>query len=179
MQKLPAIGRLVPAGPYGRFPPNVLYGDVVKGLPLPRRAASLLYCSHVLEHLCLSDLRRALLNCRRILRPGGVFRLVVPDLEHLIRCYSADDSPRAATTFMEDTMLGRKVRLRGLLGLIRERLGNSQHLWMWDYKSLAAELDAAGFSSIRRAALGDSQIAAFDLVEHQDRWANALGIECR
>ena len=179
MQRLPGIGRLAPAGPYGRFPTNVLYGDIIKGLPLPQRSASLLYCSHVLEHLCLSDLRRALLDCRRVLRPGGVFRLVVPDLEHLIRCYIADSSPQAATKFMDDTMLGRKFRSRGLLGLMREWLGSSQHLWMWDYKSLAAELEAAGFSTIRRAALGDSRIAAFALVESEGRWTNALGIECR
>jgi ubiquinone/menaquinone biosynthesis C-methylase UbiE len=178
MQSLPGLGRLVPNGPYGRFPPNVLFGDIVKGLPLPDGAVSLLYCSHVLEHLCLVDLRQALLNCRRVLQAGEVFRVVLPDLEYLIRCYNVDASPTAAVTFMEDTLLGKKARRRGLGGFAREWLGNRQHQSMWDYKALAMELQAAGFESIRRASLGDSGIPAFDLVETAERWNNALGIQC-
>lgn len=178
LQRVPLLGTLVPSGPYGRFPANVLYGDVVKGLPLPDGAAELLYSSHVLEHLSLDDLRLALRNCRKVLRPGGVFRLVLPDIELLIDQYKADVATDAAIRFMENTLLGKKSRPRGIGSLVREWLGNSQHLWMWDYKSLAAELQKAGFQSIRRAAWNDSPVAAFEMVEAPDRWHEALGIEC-
>ena len=87
LQQLPVIGGLVPTGPYGRFPNNVRYGDIVAGLPVPERSVELLYCSHVLEHLALADLRTALRNCRRVLKSGGMFRLVLPDLEFLISEY--------------------------------------------------------------------------------------------
>ena len=64
-------------------------------------------------------------------------------------------------------------------GVLREWLGNSRHLWMWDFKSLAAELRPAGFTSIQRAAIGDADNARFRDVEEPDRWENCLGMECR
>jgi SAM-dependent methyltransferase len=179
LQRLPVVGRLVPSGPYGRFPPNVVFGDIVKGLPIPDGAASLLYCSHVLEHLSLEDLRTALRNCRRVLALGGIFRLVLPDVEFMVNEYNRDPAPEAAIRLMENTILGKKTRPRGIRGFTREWLGNSQHLWMWDYKSLSMELANAGFTGIRRAEFGDSQVTAFHAVESPDRWKDALGIECR
>lgn len=178
LQRLPVVGSLVPTGPYGRFPKNVRYGDIVSGLPVPDGSVGLLYCSHVLEHLALSDLRAALCNCRRILRGSGTFRLVLPDLEFLISEYVADSSPAAATRFMEGTMLGLETRPRGIPAMLRAWLGNSRHLWMWDFKGLAAELRTAGFSSIRRARYNDSPVAAFRQVETAERWTNCLGVEC-
>jgi hypothetical protein len=178
LQRLPVLGALVPAGPHGRFPANVEYGDVVRGLPVAAGSAKALYCSHVLEHLALEDLRKALRNCYSLLCDGGIFRLVLPDLETHIVDYTQDSSPSASHTFMKATMLGRENRRRGLSAFIREWLGNANHLWMWDYKALAAELEAAGFRGIRRASFGDSAEPAFRLVESADRWNRALGIEC-
>lgn len=178
LQRLPLLGRVAPAGPYGRFPKNVHYGDIVRGLPVPNDSVELLYCSHVLEHLALSDLRTALRNCRRILRIGGTFRLVLPDLEFLVSEYLADSSSEAAVRFMESTMLGYESRPRGVRAMLRHWLGNSRHLWMWDFKGLAMELQIAGFDSIRRATYNDSAVAAFCQVETADRWTNCLGIEC-
>jgi len=178
LQQLPLIGRFVPAGPYGRFPKNVLYGDIVKGLPVARGTAELLFSSHVLEHLSLTDLRTALRQCRLMLRAGGVFRVVLPDLEFLIDQYRIDATEDAAIRFMENTLLGRRTREIGVRGFARSWLGNSQHLWMWDYKALAAELSKAGFNRIRRAHHNDSGLEPFRFVETADRWADALGIEC-
>jgi hypothetical protein len=42
LQKIPVLGQLVPGGSHGRFPANVRYGDIVKGLPLPDGSAELL-----------------------------------------------------------------------------------------------------------------------------------------
>lgn len=39
------------------------------------------FCSHALEHLKPSDVMRALSEFRRVLRPGGVAMVFVPDLE--------------------------------------------------------------------------------------------------
>jgi len=179
LQRLAVVGSLVPDGPHGAFPKNVLYGDIVSGLPLPIGYADLLYCSHVLEHLSLADFRTAIQNCRRTLRAGGLFRLVVPDLEQIVDAYRANADSDAAIHFMTSTGLGQKERPRGVAGVLRQSLGNSRHLWMWDYKAMKAELHNAGFSDVRRAAFGDSSDTAFRCVEDGGRWAHALGIECR
>lgn len=177
LQKIPVAGRFA-VSKYGAFPHNVRYGDITRGLPLPEKSCEVIYSSHVLEHLALTDLRAALKEVNRLLKPGGRFRFVMPDLEHLARTYLATEGPDACSKFMRDSYLGQENRRRGVVELARGWLGNSQHLWMWDYKGMAEELALNGFVSIRRAGFGDSGIDALALVETHDRWHNALGIDC-
>lgn len=178
LQKLPLVGNLVPAGPFGRFPLNVLYGDIVNGLPIAPDSVALLYCSHVLEHLTLEELRLGLTNCYRYLQPGGIFRMVLPDLEVLISQYLQSDLPEAAHEFMQISYLGKETRQRNLISFIKEWLSGSAHLWMYDYQSLSLELEKAGFRNIRRAQFGDSGIDQFKNVEDAERWVLELGIQC-
>ena len=178
LQKLPLIGRRVRNLGNEPFPKNVEYGDIVRGLPLPAGSCKAVYCSHVLEHLALDDFRVALKNTHSYLEEGGVFRFALPDLEKLAKDYLASDSPDAAATFMEETYLGKKTRTRGFNGFVRQYVGNSAHLWMWDYKGMAAELAQAGFRQIRRAEFGDSNDTHFAEVEELHRWQDCLGMEC-
>jgi SAM-dependent methyltransferase len=176
-ERLPLIGQLYMKNA-ARFPANVEFGDIVKGLPIEPASCQAVYCSHVLEHLALADFRVALRNTRRVLLPGGTFRLVLPDLEIAARKFLADSSADASLTFMRDTYLGLEQRPSGVRGLLVMLLGNSQHLWMWDYKSIARELELAGFSNVRRATFGDARDPMFGMVEEQSRWDDCLGVEC-
>jgi len=160
------------------FPNCVRYGDIVKGLPLPDESCMAVYCSHVLEHLSLNDLHKALANTERILKAGGIFRMVLPNLSYYIKQYVENTDADAALEFMRLTGLGEIVRDRGIKGLARAQLGNSRHRWMWDYKSLELELMNAGFEQVRQANIGDSLDPIFSLVERSDRWVNCLGLEC-
>ena len=177
-ERLPIVGRLYTKNAT-RFPENVEYGDIVKGLPIPPESCGAVYCSHVLEHLPLESFRLALKNTYRMLRPGGLFRLVVPDLEFCVKQYVDDESSEAALSFMRSTGLGREQRPGGLKGLVVSWLGNSEHLWMWDFRSLAHELQNSGFTDVRKAFFGDSSEPMFRGVEDQERWRDCLGIECR
>ena len=177
-ERLPVIGRLYTKND-ARFPENVEYGDITRGLPVPDDSCRGVYCSHILEHLSLEDFRSALINTHRILEKGCCFRLVVPDLECSINRYINDLSPEAALIFMAETLLGREKRNRGVKGLAYDWFGNSMHLWMWDYKSLVRELGNAGFVSIRRAEYGDAADVMFNEVEQNKRWQHCLGVECK
>ena len=177
LQRLPVLGRWVVTN-NGRFPPNVLYGDIVRGLPLTARTCRAVYCSHVLEHLSLSDFRLALRNTRRLLGERGIFRLVVPDLRAAAERYLADLDAGSAARFMVETCLGVEERPRGLMEFARSWLGNSRHLWMWDFQSLRTELEGAGFAGVRRASFGDSEEPMFAAVEERGRWADAVGVQC-
>lgn len=175
-ERIPLLGRLYMRNKQ-RFPDSVEFGDILRGLPIAMESCDGVYCSHVLEHLSLEDLRVALRNTLKMLRPGGTFRMVLPDLEVYARRYVENPSPGAACLFMRETSLGKVRRGRGWRSLLVEFMGNSQHLWMWDYPSLAAELGEAGFMGIRRARCGDSTESAFHEVEDPARWENQLGIE--
>ncbi len=178
IQKLPLIGHRIRNLGSEPFPKNVEYGDIVRGLPLSPNSCKAVYCSHVLEHLALEDFRVALKNTHDYLQEGGVFRFVLPDLEKLAQDYLKADDPNAASVFMEEAYLGKKNRPKGFNGFVRLWMGNSAHLWMWDFKSMSAELSQAGFRQIRRAAFGDSQDPRFGEVEELHRWQDCLGMEC-
>jgi hypothetical protein len=177
-ERIPVLSRVYKKNP-ARFPENVEYGDIIKGLPVSENSCRAVYCSHVLEHLSLNDFWTGLKNTHKILAAGGIFRFVMPDLEYSIKNYVNDPSHEAAITFMRTTLLGKEKRARDLKSLIVEWLGNSQHLWMWDYKSIAYELQNAGFTNIRRAYFGDSSDVIFQDVETLERWQSCLGIECQ
>jgi Methyltransferase domain len=181
IQQLPLVGSLLKSRLNVVFPDNVQYGDIIKGLPVTEVSCQGVYCSHTLEHLSLSDFRTALLNTFKILKPGGIFRCVVPDLEWSARQYLLGlDSGQhnASHVFMEETLLGAPHRACGLRGLAATLWGNSQHLWMWDEKSLGAELVQTGFVGVRRCQFNDSTDAMFRLVEAPNRFDQALAIEC-
>lgn len=178
LQRTPILGSMFRQPPWPEFPRNVEYGDIVKGLPLQPDSCETIYCSHVLEHLALHDFRIALRNTYTYLKPGGVFRRVVPDLEYLAGRYLDSIEPDAAIQFMEQAYLGKKQRPRGMGGFLREYVGNSQHLWMWDFKAIACELERVGFRKVRRTSYGDSAITRFREVEDEGRWENCLGVEC-
>ena len=177
-ERIPIIGKLYTRNSI-RFPTNVRYGDIVKGLSVPENSCKGIYCSHVLEHLTLSTFRIALKNTYKILSSGGYFRLVLPDLEYAIIKYSMNSSPDAALVFLKSTALGQEYRNQGLKGFIKEWFGKSRHLWMWDYKSIEVELADTGFVNIRRAEYGDCIDLRFSEVEDKERWNNCLGVECR
>jgi hypothetical protein len=110
---------------------------------------------------------------------GGLFRLVLPDLEYFIRRYLSNPSQDAAFEFLRETCLGHEARPHDFKGFVVSYWGNSHHLWMWDYKSIVPELANAGFADIRRASFNDSSDPMFLEVEDKGRWDNCLGIECR
>lgn len=182
IQKLPIVGRLLKGRLNTVFPDSVLYGDIVKGLPVADNSCDGVYCSHVLEHLSLNDFRIALKNTYKILRPGATFRCVLPDLEYIARSYVSSIDAKKETASIEfignGTLMGTTDRPKGIKGMIVSGFGNSNHLWMWDYYSLSAELKKVGFKEIRRAQFNDGKIDMFKSVEDPDRFVNALAMEC-
>ncbi|HEU5408918.1 MAG TPA: methyltransferase domain-containing protein [Nitrospira sp.] len=65
----------------------VLQWDLRQGLPLPDATCDAVYSSHTIEHFDRAGARRFLLECCRVLKPGGILRLVAPDLEGIARAY--------------------------------------------------------------------------------------------
>lgn len=181
IQRTPLLGWMMRSLKRDLFAQNVRYGNIINGLPVPDDSCDGVFCSHVLEHLSLADFRKALGNTLRIMKPGGLFRCVLPDLEWAGRRYvKAMDNGEADASlrFMSATMLGLTERPRGLKGLALSFWGNSHHLWMWDRLSLAAELRKAGFKDVRACAYSDSADHLFRSVENEDRFKLSIAFEC-
>ncbi|MBA3480342.1 MAG: methyltransferase domain-containing protein, partial [Pirellulales bacterium] len=69
--------------------PDVIALDATKGLPFESNTVDVCYSSHVLEHLSREEATSFIGEQRRVLKKGGVIRVVVPDLEGICRLYLA------------------------------------------------------------------------------------------
>ena len=148
---------------------NILVHDLSKGIPFADNSVDAVYHSHTLEHLDRDIVPGMFAEIRRVLRVGGVQRIVVPDLELLGRAYVAHLDACADGTgdirqhdlwiasiieqcvrkeaygSSRQSPLRRHLENR-LLGDARAR--GHTHQWMWDRFNLRAALEASGFSEV-------------------------------
>ena len=61
-------------------------------MPFKNNTFNYLYSEHTLEHLEITKVKFFLKECWRILKPGGIFRVTVPDLELLATKYVEKDT---------------------------------------------------------------------------------------
>lgn len=66
---------------------EVIQHDLSRGIPLPDSSCDVVYHSAVLEHLRRSGASLLLSECYRVLKPGGIVRVGVPDLERICQLY--------------------------------------------------------------------------------------------
>lgn len=64
---------------------NETDGDITKPLAFEDNSVDRILLSHVLEHVHVQDGYRFLRETHRILKPGGVIRVIVPDLDKVWR----------------------------------------------------------------------------------------------
>ena len=69
--------------------PDVIAHDLRRRFPFADGTFDAVYGSHVLEHLEPETAKCLLRDCLRILKPGGIIRVAVPDLETIARLYLA------------------------------------------------------------------------------------------
>ncbi len=67
---------------------SIKFADARKRIPLPSDSVSLVYSSHMLEHLDRTEASMFLLEVNRVLKSGGLLRLVLPDLSKAIAIYN-------------------------------------------------------------------------------------------
>jgi len=67
--------------------PGVINHDLNKRLPFADASFEAVYHSHVLEHLTKEQGKSFVEECYRVLKPGGILRVVVPDLETIAKLY--------------------------------------------------------------------------------------------
>lgn len=66
--------------------------DLRRGLPLDDASCDLIYSSHFFEHLEYAQGLRLMNDCFRALRPGGAFRISLPNFKGLFEAYLKGDA---------------------------------------------------------------------------------------
>lgn len=135
--------------------------NVTWGLPLRAGQCEYVYSSHMLEHLYAPDQTTALLReVHRVLRPGGVLRLVVPDMARHVRAYVDGDAEFFALAADEYSHYQRSMT--PLIRVLEWAGHNARddcflaHKTGFDLETLRQTLTRAGFTTIERAAPGVS-----------------------
>jgi SAM-dependent methyltransferase len=148
---------------------QIAFGDATKGLPLRDSSCSVVYASHVIEHLVSHDLHLFLREVLRILAPGGILRLAVPDLQIFVDSYNSDGD---ADAFVEKLNL-LSPRQRGWLSHLRGAVtgGRTLHQWVYNETSLSALLLDSGFLQPVRLPAGTTTISdCGELNLHERSW---------
>jgi predicted SAM-dependent methyltransferase len=128
-----------------------------------------IYAHHIVEHLSYPDARQLFRECRRTLRPGGVFRMVVPDLQVFISHYMNPNPAERSRIFsllpdyhMEAIDVGTPLEM--VDHMFRDTKFN-RHLSAWDWETAERRLNEAGFSRIVRQGVNaslDPKLAGHD-----------------
>ena len=164
---------------YRALPDNILVHDLSRGIPFDSNSVDAVYHSHTLEHLDRDVAVDMLNEVLRVLKPGGVHRIVVPDfelrcrsyVEHLDTC-DADPTQQAAHSGYVSAILEQSVR-REAHGTSQQRplrrrvenliLGDARrrghtHQWMYDRINLRSTLLDLGYSEAIRQDFDTSLI---------------------
>src|SRR5271167_525345 len=75
--------------------PGADYLDFTKPFPFFDEVFTAVFCEHTIEHISKSDASRMIREVFRILKPGGLFRIVTPSLENFCRLMLQSDSASA------------------------------------------------------------------------------------
>jgi predicted SAM-dependent methyltransferase len=152
---------------------SISFGTAIR-LPLPDGSVEVLYSSHMLEHLDRMDADGFLNEAKRVLQPGGILRLVVPDLALLVKEYQADGD---ADRFMDRAHLcvpsPRTIREKASSMLS----GPRHHQWLYDGRSLSKLLDQHGFVDIRVLQPGVTRISDPGALNLNERQSESLFVE--
>jgi SAM-dependent methyltransferase len=134
-----------------RWPDEVVQMDLAKRFPWDDDSARAIYSSHMVEHLSRTQARHVLGQCLRVLVPGGVLRLVLPNLNGAVARYldaKRAGNPRAADALVEFLYMAPEQGEVSLLRRAGYRLLHRPHLWMYDAESLAVVLEDTGFVAV-------------------------------
>jgi SAM-dependent methyltransferase len=111
------------------------YLDLTRPLPYPDGAFEAVLGSHVLEHLTPAEAERLLRELHRVLRPGGVLRIAVPDLDAVIAAYD----PADPDGFLDGLLQGRE-----------RSTSRHRHWWQYNERSLRELLERTGYAEVER-----------------------------
>lgn len=139
-----------------------LYLDATKRWPIEDDSVEYLFSDNVIEHLTLKAGRAMLAEARRCMKPGGVIRIVTPDLRAHVEMYLSGGGSLDNDASSHYRKLGLDVEYP--IDLVRIPIASFGHHqgYLYDFETLSAELTRAGFTSPVQCKLGSSEHAALN-----------------
>jgi len=114
----------------------------------------LIYNEHFLEHLTVEEGISSIKDFFRVLKPGGVMRIAMPDLESTVRNYLDKNWKKKNKIFLEKFGLTFVQTRAELININFRRWG---HQWLYDWEELERRLKEAGCYNIERCKIYKSE----------------------
>ncbi|MBA4375969.1 MAG: hypothetical protein C0401_07335 [Anaerolinea sp.] len=162
---------------FSQVEPDIIVWDLRHGIPFDDGSFDVVYHSHLLEHIDREAVPGFLRECRRVLKPCGTLRIVVPDLEIWAHHYvfslqsvkrEGIESHNLFVAALLDQIVRREPKTRDfqkpiVRTLERIFLGDAlatgyNYRWMYDFWTLMAILEQTGFVDARRESASTSRI---------------------
>lgn len=150
--------------------------DVTKGIPCKENTIKGIFTEHCLEHISFSACKDVIAEFFRILRPGGVVRIIVPDAELYIELYIASRGgkevrfPNQGDYVFEDFF----TPLMAVNRIFRDH----EHLYAYDFETMSALLSRQGFIEIKKQSFRRGLESEL-LVDSEQRKDESLYLEAR
>ncbi|MEI7451743.1 MAG: methyltransferase domain-containing protein [Candidatus Falkowbacteria bacterium] len=135
--------------------------NLQKGVPLNDNSTDIVYCSHFLEHLNKVDGHHFLEECFRALKPGGLLRVVVPDLDF------------AMTMYQE----GKVEEMQGLFFYTSDNWDFTAHKHNYNFAYLQSILAKIGFTKIVKLSYRQGECPNIDYLDVYPE--HSMYVECR
>jgi predicted SAM-dependent methyltransferase len=160
---------------------NCLY-DCRKSLPFSDGSVRGIFCEHFLEHLDYTEEAPAFLQeCLRVLEPGGVIRVVVPDVEAYLLAYCQPGwsafqqlgrvGEKREDSFFEGNVYETKMEL--VDQVCRQ---GYQHKFSYDYSTVEFLLNRFGYAEINRQTFASSRMPEL-AIDQEWRASESLYVE--
>ena len=143
--------------------------DIRDGLPLESDFMDYVVSIHALPEIHYKDQVLILRELRRVIKPGGVLRLGLPDIDRSIEAYLRRDSSFFLVPDEDAASVGAKFVLQLIW------YGYSKTFFNYDF--IAELLGRAGFSRVERVAYGETTTRFDGITELDNREAESLFVE--
>jgi SAM-dependent methyltransferase len=134
---------------------GVYYLDAARKFPLPNSRFDYVFTSHMLEHLYPEEGETCIREIYRVLRPNGVVRISVPDLDLHVAEYNCQNP----NSFLDSIF--------GYTGSGRGR--KHRNKWWYNEESLSLSLRQAGFREVYRCTFRQGRCADVELLDNRPR----------
>lgn len=134
-------------------PPEIM-ADITKKIPLADKSVDIIYSNETLEHLTYQELINHFLECHRLIKIGGYVRMVVPDMDIMIKNYiSKDENLEIAK---KESEISPFLPVENHTDLFISRVLYHDHYYLHNYDTLSRALKKTGFSKIKQVGPGET-----------------------
>ncbi len=159
---------------------NCVY-DCRRGLPFADNTVKGIFTEHFFEHIDYTEeVPFFLSECNRVLQPGGVIRIVVPDAEKYVRAYCAEGWEdltlvRPLNPDHSDVHFGSRfnTKMEVLNAVFRQYF---EHKFAYDFPTLEFLLRRYGFSEVENQSFSRSTLPEL-AIDSADRVSESLYVE--